>query len=191
MKGRKIMKLFFVIAVSIVIIIGGILMFFKANKKMFILDGPGMINTREGEVIGVRFSCGGGMEGESLYYSLKDQGNGQTALFEYSYCPSVGADTVMATKEVSLSYLDEIRSVCRTTECLLEAHHGKQSELILLDAPVTHVVFLLQDEEIALHDSYEYGTKCVGVFSMVENELNNILKAEVKQEDLTTQGWGE
>ena len=98
MKAGKIMKILVIILVAV--IIGGIasMMYIRKNRDKFILDGPGMINTRENEIVGVSYSYGGGMEGESLYYSLTVSENGTTSLFEYSNCQYNGADTVTATK---------------------------------------------------------------------------------------------
>ncbi|MBR6519001.1 MAG: hypothetical protein IKT63_04945, partial [Oscillospiraceae bacterium] len=131
-----------------------------------------MINTREGDLIGVSYSYGGGMAGDSLYYSLAPTDTYGTVLFEYSYCPGAGQDTVTASKEVSSTYFDNIRIICRQTECLLAAKDGKPSELQLLDAPTTHITFTMTDGElITMHGDYEYYSSCDGLFGMVEAEM--------------------
>lgn len=192
MKVKNMIKIIFIILLAIVIAIGGIALFFKFKAKDHILDGPGMINTREGELVGVSYSYGGGMEGDSLYYSLTATEDYGTVLFEYSYCPGAGQDTVAATKEVSVSYLDNIRTICRQTECLIQAENGKPSELQLLDAANAHITFIMSDKElITMHSSYDYNSSCDGLFGMVVSEMKEILNAEIKPEDMTTQAWGE
>ena len=190
MKVKKMIKIIFIILLAIAVAIGGIALFFKFRAKDHILDGPGMINTREGELVGVSYSYGGGMAGDSLYYSLATTDNYGTVLFEYSYCSGAGQDTVTATKEVSVSYLDNIRTVCRQTECLIQAGNGKPSELQLLDAPTTHITFTMAGGElITMHGDYEYCSSCDGLFGMVVSEMKEILNAEIKPEDMTTQAW--
>ena len=192
MKVKNMIKIIFIIILAIVIAIGGIALFFKFKAKDHILDGPGMINTREGELVGVRYSYGGGMEGDSLYYSLTATEDYGTVLFEYSYCSGAGQDTVTASKEVSSAYFDSIRTICRQTECLLAANDGKPSELQLLDAPTTHITFTMAGGElITMHGDYEYYSSCDGLFGMVVSEMKEILNAEIKPEDMTTQTWDE
>ncbi|MBR5806789.1 MAG: hypothetical protein IKY30_08505 [Oscillospiraceae bacterium] len=181
------MKILVIILVAV--IIGGIasMMYIRKNRDKFILDGPGMINTRENEIVGVSYSYGGGMEGESLYYSLTVSENGTTSLFEYSNCQYNGADTVTATKEVSVEYFNNIRIICRQTECLLQAHNGKPSELQLLDAPTSHITFtMLNGELISLHNNYDYHSSCNGLFGMITAEMQNILDNEIQPEDIIT-----
>ena len=187
MKAGKIMKILVIILVAV--IIGGIasMMYIRKNRDKFILDGPGMINTRENEIVGVSYSYGGGMEGESLYYSLTVSEDCTTSLFEYSHCPYNGADTITAAKEVSIEYFNNIRTVCRQTECLLQAHNGKPSELQLLDAPVSHITFTIPNGEfISLHSNYDYHSSCNGLFSMIEAEMQRVLDNEIQSEDIIT-----
>ncbi|MBE6888362.1 MAG: hypothetical protein E7484_08150, partial [Ruminococcaceae bacterium] len=94
MKSIKIVRIIFFVLLAAAVILVGIAMYFKIFSKKHILDGPGMINTREGELMGVSYSYGGGMEGSSLYYSIKYGEN--TAFFEYEYCPANGAQTETA-----------------------------------------------------------------------------------------------
>lgn len=192
MKVKNMIKIIFIILLAIAVAIGGIALFFKFKAKDHILDGPGMINTREGELVGVSYSYGGGMEGDSLYYSLTPTDVYGIVLFEYSYCPGVGQDTVTASKDVSAEYFDNIRVICRQTGCLLQAENGKPSELQLLDAPTAHITFTLSDKEsITMHSNYDYPSSCEGLFGMVVSEMKKILDAEIKPEDMTTQAWGE
>ncbi len=184
---KTILSIFIIVVVILVLALVLALTYIRNNREKFILDGPGMICTREGELIGVSYSYGGGMEGESLYYSLTVSEDGTASIFEYSSCQYNGADTVTATKEVSVEYFNNIRTICRQTECLLQAHNGKPSELQLLDAPTSHIVFTMINEElISLHSNYDYYSSCNGLFGMIETEMQSILDNEIKPEDILT-----
>ena len=166
MKIAKIIKTVLIVLLAAVIVLAGVFMLFKLFGKKHILDGPGMINTREGELVKVRYSCGGGMEGGSLYYSISCQD--VTAFFEYESQPYNGAETETAAREVPLTYFDDFRQICRNTECLLDAHKGKESEFQMLDAPVSVITFTLADgTELSFRSDYEYPSNCDGLFSAV------------------------
>ena len=187
MKAGKFMKTILSVFIIVFIVSALALIYIRNNREKLILDGPGMINTRAGEIVGVSYSYGGGMEGESLYYSLTVSEDCTTSLFEYSHCPYNGADTITAAKEVSIEYFNNIRTVCRQTECLLQAHNGKPSELQLLDAPVSHITFTIYDGEfISLHSNYDYHSSCNGLFSMIEAEMQRVLDNEIQSEDIIT-----
>ena len=54
MKAGKIMK-FIIFAVIAAILLGlGRMLYIRENKHDYIIDGPGMINTMEGELTGVK-----------------------------------------------------------------------------------------------------------------------------------------
>ncbi|MBR2029067.1 MAG: hypothetical protein IKA10_08805 [Oscillospiraceae bacterium] len=149
-------------------------MYFKLFAKKHILDGPGMINPRDGEIVKVTYYSGGGMEGSSLYYNISCQP--ETALFEYEYCPSNGAQTTTVSREVSLVYFDDFRQICRDTECLINIDSGKPGELILLDAPVSTITFTLESGEmLTFHSDYEYPSRCSGLFTSVISLFGQIL----------------
>ena len=73
MKAGKIMKILVIILVAV--IIGGIIsmMYIRKNRDKFILDGPGMIYTRENKIVGVSYSYGGGMEAKVYITALQFQ----------------------------------------------------------------------------------------------------------------------
>ena len=181
------MKIIIFIVIAAVLAGIGRMLYIREHRNDYIIDGPGMINTREGNIVGVSYSYGGGMEGESLYYSLTVSEDCTTSLFEYSHCPYNGADTVTAAKEVSIEYFNNIRTICRQTQCLLQAQNGKPSELQLLDAPVSHITFTMSDGEfISLHDNYDYHSSCNGLFGMITSEMQSILDNEILPEDIIT-----
>jgi len=173
MKSIKIVRIIFFVLLAAAVILVGIAMYFKIFSKKHILDGPGMINTREGELMGVSYSYGGGMEGSSLYYSIKYGEN--TAFFEYEYCPANGAQTETASKEISLTYFDDFRRICRDTKCLLDVHYGKPVEVQILDAPVAIITFTLENGEMpTFRGDYEYPPNCNGLFAAVTTLFEEI-----------------
>ncbi|MBR2504293.1 MAG: hypothetical protein IKB62_09250 [Oscillospiraceae bacterium] len=183
MNLSKIIRIFFILLFIAAVIIVGIMLYLKANRNRYILDGPGMINTREGEITGVTYSCSGGMEGRTEYYSIRQNDDDTAAIFEYEYCPENGAEATTETKTVSLEYFNDFRHICRETMCLINAHKGKESELILLDAPVSVISFTLENGEmITFRSDYEYPSDCDGLFSAVTDRFELILnKAEAIQ----------
>ena len=173
MKSTKIVRIIFIVLLAAAVILVGVAMYFKLFAKKHILDGPGMLNTREGELIGVSYSYGGGMEGSSLYYNIKY--NDTTALFEYEYFPANGAQTETANKEISLTHFDDFRQICRDTECLLYAHDGKPMEIQILDAPVATITFTLEGGEmLTFRGDYEYPSNCNGLFAAVTTLFKEI-----------------
>ncbi|MBE6887640.1 MAG: hypothetical protein E7484_04365 [Ruminococcaceae bacterium] len=179
MKAKKTIKVIFIILLAAVIILAGVAMLFKFFGKKHILDGPGMINTREGELTGLCYSCGGGMDGEYTMYRLTEQAD-RTVLFEYEYTPPLVHETTESKSCVlPEGTLDPFRLICRNTQCLINAAYGKEREEQLLDAPTTNITFYLGDTEVTIvtmHDSYDYPESCNGVFSDIVKQFKQLLE---------------
>lgn len=175
MKTAKILKIIFVVLLAAVIILVGVAMFFKLFAKKHIIDGPGMINTREGELTGLYYCCGGGMDGEYTMYRLTEQDD-RTVLLEYEYTPPLVHETTVSESCVMPEgTLDPFRLICRDTRCLIDAAYGKEQKEQLLDAPSANITFYLGDDKIQMHDNYDYPANCNGVFSNVVTQLKQLL----------------
>ena len=176
MKITKILKIILIVLLVAVIVLVGVAMFFKLFAKKHILDGPGMINTREGELTGLCYSCGGGMDGEYTMYRLTEQAD-RTVLFEYEYTPPLVHETTVSESCVlPEGTLDPFRIICRDTRCLIDAAYGKEQKEQLLDAPSANITFYLGDDIIQMHDNYDYPENCSGVFSNVVTQLKQLLE---------------
>ena len=174
MKTKKIIRTILVVLLAAALVLAGVAMLFKFFGKKHILDGPGMINTREGELTGLCYSCTGGMDGEYIMYRLTEQAD-RTVLFEYEYTPPLVHETTVSESYIlPEGSLDPFRIICRDTECLINAGYGKEKEEQLLDAPTTNITFYLGDAEVTMHDNYDYPEKCRGVFGYVIIQLKQL-----------------
>ncbi|MBQ6897196.1 MAG: hypothetical protein IJN69_08330 [Oscillospiraceae bacterium] len=177
MKVTKIIKIILIVLLAAVIVLAGVSMFFKFFGKKHILDGPGMINTREGELTGLYYSCGGGMDGEYTMYRLTEQAD-RTVLLEYAYCPAPSDETVEISKTLPESTLDPFRLICRDTRCLIMADYGKPREVQMLDAAVTNISFYLGKEKVCIYGTYDYPESCNSLFSDVLAQLEKLAETE-------------
>ena len=175
MKLAKIIKTVLIILLAAVIVLAGVFMFFKLFGKKHILDGPGMVNTREGELTGLCYSCGGGINGEYTMYRLTEQPD-RTVLLEYEYCLSAGEETVEISKMLPEGTLDPFRLICRGTECLILADCGKPFEEQLLDAAVTNISFYLGNQTITVYGNYSYPESFNYLFSDVLTQLEQLIE---------------
>ena len=171
---------FIIFAVIAAIILGlGRMRYIRENRNDYIIDGPGMINTMEGELTGVTYYCGGGMEGGYESYSLTLQPEDMTVLFEYDMQKYNGADIVSGSKVLEWTAFEAIWNLCRETTCLLRQIDGKPSELELLDAPTTTVTFTAFDEsQWIFRSDYDYPECCNGVISAVYRHMSQFLPQE-------------
>lgn len=177
----KILKIAAVVLIAAALIGVVTIFFLRKNRDKYILDGPGSINTMEGEVEAVSYYFGGGMEGESIYYKLTRLENG-CSQFEYEFIAANGADPVAGTIELEYDAFGPVRQYCRDTHCLLYADMGKESELELLDAPTGKVIFYMYDERtIGFCSNYNYPEKFTGIIGDICLELKKFLPADVAE----------
>ena len=180
MKLGKVLKIVAIILIVLIIVGVALMFFFRRNKDKYVVDGPGMINTLEGQVVAVTYSCGGGMEGDSTWYKLTRLENG-CSQFEYEIIAYNGADPVSGIVELEYDGFEMIREYCRNTSCLLLCDTmGKPSELQLLDAPTSKVIFAMDDDwEIVFRSDYDYPEQFCDVIGYVCLELKKFLPEDV------------
>ena len=175
MKIGKIIKTAAILLV--VLLIAGVLFMFYIRKKResYIIDGPGMINTREGEIEAVSYSCYGGMEGNSISYKLTRLENG-CSQFEYEIISVAGDESFVGTVDLDYDAFVPIRQVCRNSGLLLYYHMGTPMEEIPLDEPEKTVTFTLYGEEyIDFYGNYVYPKKFSNVINDICHELEKFL----------------
>lgn len=158
MKAGKIMKTIVFIVIAAILLGLGKIFYIKENRNDHITDGPGMINAMEGDLTGVKYYSGGGMEGGYESYSLTLQPEDMTVLFEYEMQEYNGSDIVSGSKVLEWTAFEAIWDLCRETACLLlRETDGKPSELELLDAPVSTATFhMAGDKKIVFRSDYDY-----------------------------------
>ena len=180
MKAGKIMKIIIIVVIAAILLGLGKMFYIREHRNDYIIDGPGMINTMEGELTGVKYYSGGGMEGGYESYSLTLQPESMKVLFEYEMQKYNGAEIVSGKKILEWTAFEAIWDLCRETACLLLREiDGKPSELVLLDAPVSTVAFLMIDEyEIVFRSDYEYPERYNGIISAVYTHMEQFLPQE-------------
>ncbi len=174
MKFSKITKILLIVLLVSAVILVGVFMFVKIFGKKHILDGPGMINTREGEITGLYFECGGGKDGEYTMFSLKEQAD-RTVLMKYEYRPPLEDSKEKISKILPEGTLDPFRYICRETECLISAWDSKPGDMIL-DGATTTIIFYLDSEEFVLSTDCVYPEISNSVFSDVRTQLEQLLE---------------
>lgn len=133
------------------------------------LDKDGMINFREHELIGVIYSSSGSSTGGYEYMSLMPDEHGEL-WFNYETMEANGAPIISHHTKADQNVLDELKTLCRQKELLIMGKL-KESDLILLDAPVTTITFVLENDEVVISSSHELPEHAQGVFSDVYDAL--------------------
>jgi len=113
----KKMKTFFIVLAAAAAVLAVGIIYLRINAKIHILDGPGMVYTREGELTGLYFTRSG-KDGEYCMYRLTQQPDG-AVLMEHEYRVSNEVATTVYSKLLQEGCLDPFREICRRTECLL------------------------------------------------------------------------
>jgi len=174
------MKIIVFIVIAAILLGLGKMFYIRENRNDYIIDGPGMINTMEGDLTGVNYYSGGGMDGGYESYSLTLQPEDMTVLFEYEMQKYNGADVISGSKALEWTAFEAIWDLCRETACLLiQKTDGKPSELQLLDAPVSTATCLIAgDKEIVFRSDYDYPERYNGVISAVCTHMEQFLPQE-------------
>ncbi len=178
-KAKKMIKIILLMLIVAVVIIAMVLVYIRNNRETMIIDGPGMINTREGLIESVSYSYSGGMTNESTYYNLTRTEDGGS-LLEYEFNLPSSPDLISGSVKLEYDAFTEIRRICRETECLLDVDKGKPYEFELLDGPTSSVTFILYGEGIySFSSTYEYPEKCNNIIGLICIELEKLLPADL------------
>lgn len=167
---------------TVIILIVVILMIFSlfAIKKYVdnsVRDKYGMVRTPEEEIVLCRYSCGGGMDGssETLEIRMTESGN---AVVTYDYSSVTSDKEISETAEVSADAIKEIRDICKKYS-IFSWGELRQTEEMLLDAPITSVYVATGEEE------YSYSSNdIIPEYGMgITTELYNSMKKHIKGVD--------
>ena len=160
------------IAVVIVALAATVIFLVAKNRaKINVLDGPGMERQPHDFINACVYSSSGGMDGGYEYIELKEQDDG-TVLFSYSCCPYIGAEEDTVEKAFpDRSVFDPIAAVCENTGVLVWGELD-DTDLLLLDAPVTGISFTYFDtEHYTVSDSKILPENGNNLFSDIYNYL--------------------
>lgn len=147
---------------------------FKGFFDNIITDKTGMVHYPEDDIILCRYSSGGGMEGEYKALEICKSENG-CAVVTYEYSRITTDEEYSESAEVPFEALSEIRAICKKYE-IFSWGELKDSEIILLDAPVTTVTVSTGDISYSYNSNQEIPEKAYGITSELYNVMNNYLK---------------
>lgn len=137
------------ILIVVGVIAGVVIMcfFFKFNKDVFMLDGPGMEYDMTQEIFYCSYYNGGGMENTHISYELKvDENQVVTITYEKH-------DEQPITRTVSYDAIDEIRTIYRDTGALNWTDLPVE-DIIVEDAPIKSVTVRFRDEILRIDNNH-------------------------------------
>ena len=159
------------VLIAVIAIAAAVICIAKPKTKHNILDGPGMERQPHDYINACSYSSSGGMDGGYEHIELKEQPDG-TVLFTYSCCPYNGAEEEAVEKNFpDRSVFEPIAAVCEHTGVLTWGELA-DSELILLDVPVTGISFTFFDsEQYSVNDTKSLPEKGNSLFPDIYNYL--------------------
>ena len=167
-------KIFIIAGIIVLVLIVSIFVFLRFIDST-VVDKGGMINYREHELTGVRYSSSGSMEGGFHYLELLPDEHGQLWITEEM---QAGNGTEIKTKRIQATEEDlaQIRQLCVQYEALILGEL-EYSDLILLDAATDRVTFYLQGTEmITISSQHELPENSSGIIYAVYQALKTMLQ---------------
>lgn len=149
----------------------------KKHIDNSVVDKYGMVKTPEEDIILCRYSCGGGMDGSSETLEISVSENG-SAVVSYEYTSLISDKVKKESVAVSFDAIKEIRAICKKHR-IFSWGELKDSEILLLDAPVTSVYVSTGQESY----SYNSNNKIPEYAYGITNELYNAMKKHLKGVD--------
>ncbi|MBO5934579.1 MAG: hypothetical protein J6Q94_03725 [Clostridia bacterium] len=139
-----------ILILSVIVVITGVVamcFFFKFNKDIFMLDGPGMEYDMTQEIFYCSYYNGGGMENTHISYELNvDENQVVTITYEKH-------DEEPITRTVSYDAIDEIRAIYRVTGAL-DWFDLPVEDIIVEDAPIKSVTVRFRDEILRIDNNH-------------------------------------
>lgn len=139
-----------ILILSVIVVITGVVImcfFFKFNKDIFMLDGPGMEYDMTQEIFYCSYYNGGGMENTHISYELNvDENQVVTITYEKN-------DEESGTRTVSYDAIDEIRTIYRDTGALNWTDLPVE-DLIVTDSPTQSVTVRFRDEIMRIDNTH-------------------------------------
>lgn len=164
---------------TVIILIVVILMILSvfAIKKYIdnsLVDKYGMVRTPEDDRILCRYFCGGGMDGSSETLEIRMTESGK-AIVTYDYSSLTSDKEISEIAEVSADAITEIREICKKYR-IFSWGELRQTEEMLLDAPITSVYVATGEEEYSYSSNDiipEYG---MGITTELYNSMKKHLE---------------
>ena len=139
-----------------------------------LVDKYGMVKTPEEDIILCRYFCGGGMDGSSETLEISVSENG-SAVVSYEYTSLISDKVKKESVEVSFDAIKEIRDICKKHR-IFSWGELKDSEVFLLDAPVTSVYISTGQESYSYNSNNKIPEYAYGITSELYNAMKKHLK---------------
>ena len=158
-----------ILGVAVVSAVGYFLV--KRFLKDRILDGDGMVNDR---CLSCKYHIGGGMEGESLSITLKENDN-ETATLKVTSSNSSGDEEITENYTVSFDSLEKIYQIFKKHEV---AKWGElpNSEIQALDAPVASVCIKTVNTTVSFDSTKEFPKNAGTIISEIRSALYDCIE---------------
>lgn len=135
------------------------------------LDGDGMVNDR---CLSCTYHLGGGMEGDSLSISVKENDN-ETATLEVVSCNSPDYEEITENYTVSFDSLEKIYQIYKKYEAAKWGELPK-SELIALDDPVISISIKTVNTTVSFDSNKEFPEGAYTIISEIHSVLNDCIE---------------
>ena len=158
-----------VLGVAAISVVGYFLVkhFIKDNT----FDGDGMVNDR---CLSCTYRLGGGMEGESLSITLKENDN-ETATLEVISSNSPGDEEITENYTVSFNSLEKIYQIYKKYK-VSKWGELKKSEIQALDAPVVSVCIKTADTTVSFDSTKEFPKNSFTIISEIRSVLYDCIE---------------
>ena len=146
----------------------------KKHIDNSVVDKYGMVKTPEEDIILCRYSCGGGMDGSSETLEISASENG-SAVVSYEYTSLISDKVKKESAVVSFNAIKEIRDICKKHR-IFSWGELKDSEILVLDAPVTSIYVSTGQESYSYSSNNEIPEYAYGITSELYNAMKKHLK---------------
>lgn len=168
------MKIKIVIILIVVILMAFSVFAIKKYIDNSLLDKTGMVRAPEDDIVLVRYSEGGGMDGFSEMLEIRQSENGG-AVVTYEYCSVTSGEDISKSAEVSFDAMKELRDICREYRIFSWGKLPEAEELIL-DAPVCSVLVSTQAESYSYNSNHIIPDYARGITNKLYNSMKKYLE---------------
>ena len=158
-----------VLGVAAISVVGYFLVKHFVDKSK--LDGDGMVNDR---CLSCKYHLGGGMEGDSLSITVKENDN-ETATLEVVSCSGPYHEEITENYTVSFSSLEKIYQIYKKYK-VSKWGELKKSEIQALDAPVVSVCIKTTGTTVSFDSTKEFPKNSFTIISEIRSVLYDCIE---------------
>ena len=158
-----------VLGVAAISVVGYFLVKHFVDKSK--LDGDGMVNDR---CLSCKYHLGGGMEGDSLSITVKENDN-ETATLEVVSCSGPYHEEITENYTVSFNSLEKIYQIYKKYK-VSKWGELKKSEIQALDAPVVSVCIKTAGTTVSFDSTKEFPKNSFTIISEIRSVLYDCIE---------------